>query len=363
MSLIEIRNLRKEYADSVPLQDVSINIEAGEIISIIGPSGTGKSTFLRCLNRLETPTSGSVRIGGVDICDPKTDLTQIRRKMGMVFQSFNLFSHKTVVENIMMPQQDLLGIPAKEAYAEAMQQLERVGLDNKARKFPHELSGGQKQRVAIARALAMKPDIMLFDEPTSALDPTMVSEVLSVIRGLAGTGLTMLIVTHEMRLAREVSTRVLYMDEGGIYEDGTPEQIFGAPQRDATKRFVFRIRSYEYTLTSQAHDMFDMLGRLEEFCRQQFISKKAFLNCQLAAEELCNAYLLPELTRTADASVNIRVNIGETDNRITLEAGCKGLTTEIFASKEDPVASAIFGSVTRRLPDTDACSAKFEIIF
>ena len=196
MSLIEIKGLRKEYPDVVPLKDVNVNIEEGEVISVIGPSGTGKSTFMRCINRLETPTAGSIIVDGDDVCDPKTDLAAVRRKMGMVFQSFNLFPHKTIAENVMMPQQDILGTPAKEAYAEAMRQLERVGLDGKARKFPHELSGGQKQRAAIARALAMKPKIMLFDEPTSALDPTMVSEVLSVIKSLAGSGLTMLIVTH-----------------------------------------------------------------------------------------------------------------------------------------------------------------------
>ena len=206
MSLIEIKNLRKEYSDAVPLQDVNLNVEEGEIISIIGPSGTGKSTLLRCINRLETPTSGSIQVDGANVCDAGTDLASVRRKMGMVFQSFNLFGHKTAVENVMMPQQDLLGTSAKDAYAEAMEQLRRVGLESKARKFPHELSGGQKQRVAIARALAMHPKIMLFDEPTSALDPTMVSEVTSVIRDLAGTGLTMLIVTREMRLARDVST-------------------------------------------------------------------------------------------------------------------------------------------------------------
>ena len=191
MSLIEIRNLRKEYSpDVVPLKGVNADIEAGEVISIIGPSGTGKSTLLRCINRLETPTSGQIIVDGVDVCAPGTDLARLRKSMGMVFQSFNLFPHKMAVENIMLPQQSLLGKSAREAYEEAMKQLERVGLADRARQYPDELSGGQKQRVAIARALAMHPQILLFDEPTSALDPTMVSEVLSVIRDLAGTGLT-----------------------------------------------------------------------------------------------------------------------------------------------------------------------------
>ena len=177
MSLIEIKNLRKAYPEAVPLENVSVNIDAGEVVSIIGPSGTGKSTFLRCINRLETPTSGEIWVDGVNVCDPKTDLPSIRKKMGMVFQSFNLFPHKMVAENIMMPQQQLLGVSRADAYREAVTQLARVGLESKARAYPDELSGGQKQRVAIARALAMHPKIMLFDEPTSALDPNMVSEV------------------------------------------------------------------------------------------------------------------------------------------------------------------------------------------
>ena len=361
MSLIEIKGLRKEYADALPLDNLSINIEEGEIISIIGPSGTGKSTFLRCLNRLETPTAGSILVDGVDVCDPKTDLTEVRRKMGMVFQSFNLFAHKTVVENIMMPQQDLLGVSAKDAYTEAMRQLERVGLEGKARKFPGELSGGQKQRAAIARALAMKPKIMLFDEPTSALDPTMVSEVLSVIKGLAGSGLTMLIVTHEMRLARDVSSRVFYMDGGGIYEEGTAEQIFEHPQKDATKRFVFRIRSYEYTLTAAEHDLIGLLGGLEEFCGRQFMSKQQAANCLLAAEEMCNAYLLAALDTAKDASVTLRTFVGEQSGEMTMEAEYAGFPDDPFAQAKDAVSAAIFGKLTERLGDPREHCAVFRI--
>ncbi len=362
MSLIEIKGLRKEYPDVVPLKDVNVNIEEGEVISIIGPSGTGKSTFMRCINRLETPTAGSVIVDGVNVCDPKTDLSAVRRKMGMVFQSFNLFSHKTIAENIMMPQQDLLGVTAKDAYNEAMKQLEKVGLEGKARKFPSELSGGQKQRAAIARALAMKPKIMLFDEPTSALDPTMVSEVLSVIKSLAGSGLTMLIVTHEMRLARDVSTRVFYMDEGGIYEDGTPEQIFGTPHREATKRFVFRIRSYEYTLTAAEHDIIEMLGGLDDFCGRQFMSKKAARNCLLAAEEMCAAFILPALGKSEKGSVTVRVSSGEESGEQTIEAECADISGDIFAETDNDVSAAIFRKVAQRLPDEKEHIAKFRIL-
>ena len=240
MSLIEIRHLRKEFPEATPLEDVSVNIEQGEVVGIIGPSGTGKSTLLRCINRLEEPTSGQILVDGMDICAPSADLSEVRRDMGMVFQSFNLFPHLMVAENIMQPQQKLLGRSAAESYEEALKQLRRVGLEGKERRYPVELSGGQKQRVAIARALAMQPKIMLFDEPTSALDPEMVSEVISVMKDLAESGLTMLVVTHDMRLARDLATRVFFMDQGGIYEDGTPEQIFTNPSKERTRQFVFQ---------------------------------------------------------------------------------------------------------------------------
>ena len=218
--MISIQHLKKVYPNVTPFSDVNVKIEKGEVISIIGPSGTGKSTLLRCLNLLETPTSGEIIVDGEAITAKGADISAVRRKMGMVFQAFNLFSHLTVIENIMLGPVDLLKLSRQEAYDEGMHLLNTVGLAEKALSYPDELSGGQKQRVAIARALAMKPEIILFDEPTSALDPTMVSEVLSVIRSLAREGLTMMIVTHEMKFARDVSTRIFYMDEGGIYEDG-----------------------------------------------------------------------------------------------------------------------------------------------
>lgn len=241
MSLIRIEHLRKEFPDVTPLKDVNLEVRPGEVISIIGPSGTGKTTLLRCINRLEEPTSGKIIIDDEEVTAPKYDLTRIRRKVGMVFQSFNLFSNLNVAENIMTGPVRLLNKTKQEAYDEAMELLERVGLSEKALNYPDELSNGQKQRIAIMRALAMKPEVMLFDEPTSALDPTMVGEVLQVIKGLAGDGMTMLIVTHEMQFANDVSDRILYMDEGVIYEEGTPEQIFGSPQKDKTKSFISRL--------------------------------------------------------------------------------------------------------------------------
>lgn len=241
MSLIRIEHLRKEFPDVTPLKDVNLEVRPGEVISIIGPSGTGKTTLLRCINRLEEPTSGKIIIDDEEVTAPKYDLTRIRRKVGMVFQSFNLFSNLNVAENIMTGPVRLLNKTKQEAYDEAMELLERVGLSEKALNYPDELSNGQKQRIAIMRALAMNPEVMLFDEPTSALDPTMVGEVLQVIKGLAGDGMTMLIVTHEMQFANDVSDRILYMDEGVIYEEGTPEQIFGSPKKDKTKSFISRL--------------------------------------------------------------------------------------------------------------------------
>ena len=243
--MISVRHLQKSFNGVAVLRDVNAEIEKGEVISIIGPSGTGKSTFLRCLNRLETPDGGSIVVGDVDITAPDADLASIRRKMGMVFQSFNLFGNLTVLGNVMAAQCDILGVPRDAANRKAMELLDRVGLANKPDALPEELSGGQKQRVAIARALAMDPEILLFDEPTSALDPTMVGEVLEVIRALAASGMTMLIVTHEMRFARNVSTRVFYMDEGVIYEEGTPDAVFENPKREKTRAFIARGSAHE----------------------------------------------------------------------------------------------------------------------
>ena len=239
--MISVSHLRKSFGGVPVLKDVSVEIGKGEVISVIGPSGTGKSTFLRCLNRLETPDGGSIVVGGVDVTAPGADLAAVRRKMGMVFQNFNLFGNLDVLGNVTAAQCDLLGTSKDAARQKAQELLDRVGLADRAEALPDELSGGQKQRVAIARALAMDPEILLFDEPTSALDPSMVGEVLSVIRDLAKSGMTMLVVTHEMGFARDVSTRILYMDEGVIYEEGTPEAVFSRPQKPKTVEFVGRV--------------------------------------------------------------------------------------------------------------------------
>lgn len=293
--MIQINHLRKEYANVTPLKDISTVIEKGEVISIIGPSGTGKSTLLRCINLLETPTGGEIIVDGETITDKKCKINLVRRKMGMVFQSFNLFAHMTIIENVMSGQVDLLHKTRQEAYDKGIELLRMVGLADKALSYPDELSGGQKQRAAIARTLSMEPEIILFDEPTSALDPTMVGEVLAVIRSLARKGLTMMIVTHEMKFARDVSTRIFYMDQGEIYEDGTPEQIFEHPQKERTRQFIRRLKVFEESVDSRNFDLIGINSRLEEFGRRHMISQKTIYGLQMIFEELCVQILLPRL--------------------------------------------------------------------
>ena len=239
--MIEVNNLKKEYGKLKVLQGISETIKENEVVCVIGPSGSGKSTFLRCINLLESPTSGEIYIDGEQINKKDVDINVIRTKLGMVFQNFNLFPHKTTLENITIGPIQVKKIPKAEAEKEARALLETVGLSDKADVYPSSLSGGQKQRAAIARALAMKPEIMLFDEPTSALDPEMVGEVLQVMKSLAHRGMTMVIVTHEMGFAKEVADRVLFMDEGLIVEQGTPEEIFGNPQNERTQSFLSKV--------------------------------------------------------------------------------------------------------------------------
>lgn len=238
---IIVKNLHKYFEKNEVLKGVDAVINEGEVVCVIGPSGSGKSTFLRCLNKLEELTSGTIIIDDFDITDKKVNINKVRENIGMVFQQFNLFPNMTVKKNIMMAPVELKKMTKPEAEEKAIQLLKRVGLSDKADTFPGELSGGQQQRVAIARALAMNPDIMLFDEPTSALDPEMVGEVLDVMKELANEGMTMVVVTHEMGFAREVSDRVLFMAEGGIMEEGTPQQIFDNPQNERTQDFLKKV--------------------------------------------------------------------------------------------------------------------------
>jgi polar amino acid transport system ATP-binding protein len=273
--MIRVEHLSKVFGSADVLRDVSFEVERGEVISIIGPSGTGKSTLLRCLNLLERPSGGAIWIDGINVASGSAAVARLRQKMNMVFQSFNLFAHLTALDNLMLAPMKLLGLSRDQAEMQAMELLKLVGLGERADHFPHELSGGQKQRVAIARCLAMKPDVILFDEPTSALDPTTISEVLAVIRRLARDGMTMLIVTHEMEFARDVSSRVFYMDEGVIYESGTPEQIFTAPTLEKTRAFINRISRYNFQIHSPDYDRYAMLAEIETFCdRHQLVGQR-----------------------------------------------------------------------------------------
>lgn len=239
--MIEVKNLCKSFGDLQVLKGISEMINDREVVCVIGPSGSGKSTFLRCLNLLEEPSGGEVFLDGKKINDSDVDIDEIREKLGMVFQGFNLFPHMTVLDNLTLAPIKVKGMEKAAAEEKARKLLETVGLADKAEKYPASLSGGQKQRVAIARALAMDPEIMLFDEPTSALDPEMVGEVLNVMKNLAENGMTMVIVTHEMGFAREVADRVLFIDEGNILEQGTPAELFGNPQHDRTKNFLSKV--------------------------------------------------------------------------------------------------------------------------
>ena len=291
--MIELVHLRKEYENGTPLADVSAVINEGDVIAVIGPSGTGKSTLLRCIDLLERPTSGKVILDGEEITAPKYDASKAHRKMGMVFQSFNLFGHLTVIENVMAAPVDILGKTKQEAWDAGMKHLRRVGLENRAMQYPDELSGGQKQRAAIARTLAMDPEVILLDEPTSALDPANVAEVQAVIRDLAKSGRTMMIVTHEMNFARSISNRVFYMDQGGIYEEGTPEQIFEDPQRELTRRFIYKLKAFELDIEGAGFDFIAADSGLDRWCLKNDVPARTKYRIRLAIEETVQQLLLP----------------------------------------------------------------------
>ena len=312
--MLELRHIRKSYANATPLKDVSAVINKGDVISVIGPSGTGKSTLLRCINMLEQADSGDILLNGEKVNQKGYDIDRMRMKVGMIFQSFNLFGHLTVIENVMQPQLKLLGLSKQEAYDREIELLESVGLAEKQFNYPDQLSGGQKQRVAIVRALAMQPDIILFDEPTSALDPTMVGEVQTVIRDLAESGRTMMIVTHDMEFAAGICNRVFYMDEGGIYEDGPPEQIFHAPLREKTRQFINRLSVLDIDINSKAFDFPKAISDIQQYGLRHrlypYISKM-----QMAFEELCVACLL----NRADSDVRIKAQFEYSKKNSTLQ--------------------------------------------
>ena len=328
--MIRVEHLKKKFGNLTVLSDINAEIHKGEVISIIGPSGTGKSTFLRCLNLLERPTSGRIFIDDIDMLDKKTNAPLMRQKMGMVFQSFNLFNHLTVLQNLTIGPIKLLGKSRAEAETRGMELLKMVGLAEKSNNFADELSGGQKQRVAIARCLSMSPEIILFDEPTSALDPTMVSEVLAVIRRLAKEGMTMAIVTHEMDFARDVSHRVFYMDEGLIYEEGTPEQIFETPEKEKTKSFINRVRSFNWHIDSPDFDLYKMNAGVEQFCEKHAFSDTLINNILLVLEELIFLYK----SQSGTMNVDLRIAYSEKQNSIEIIFDSEGKEGSIIENAE-----------------------------
>lgn len=310
-AMIKIRDLKKSYGDITPIKEINVDINKGDVIAVIGPSGAGKSTFIRCLNRLETPDEGKIIIDGQDICDPGTYLPSIRRRIGMVFQEFYLFSHMTAIENLMCGPVDLLGKSPQEAYDRGMELLDMVGLTEKAMSYPDELSGGQQQRIEIARAVSMDPEIILMDEPTSALDPAMVGEVQSVIRAFAAQGLTMVIVTHDLQLARDVSNRIFFMCDGGIYEKGTPQKIFEDPERELTRRFVHQLKVMTVTFCPATFDHLSINSRIEQFGAGLYLDRKTIMNLQGMFEEL----VVQGLRHSSAARLNVTMTIEHSERQ------------------------------------------------
>ena len=341
--MIEIRHLEKKYEMATPLIDVNADIRDRDVIAVIGPSGTGKSTLLRCINLLERPTSGSIRIDGEEILSNACDVSGIRRKVGMIFQSFNLFGHLTTVENIMRPQIDLLGKSRQEAYERSVELLGKVGLADKILKYPDELSGGQKQRVAIARALAMDPEYILFDEPTSALDPAMRGEVQAVIRDLAENGRTMMIVTHDMHFARTVSNRVFFMNNGVIYEEGTPQEIFDHPQKEATRQFIRDLRVLEIEIMDGLLDFPGAISSIDDYCSRNRLSPKTSLRIQQVFEELVRQILLlqPDITH-----IRFITEYSETEENAVITVLHDGETLDLQTAENRLSAAIIQNAVT-----------------
>ena len=292
--MIRFEHVRKEYENAIPHKDVNGVVNDGDVVTIIGPSGTGKSTLLRMINGLEKPTSGKIFYNDEEITSANYDLVKLRRKVGMIFQSFNLFNNLSVLDNLVLPQLDILKIDKEAARKKALSTLKKMGLDRHYQQMPYQLSGGQKQRVAIARALVMEPEVILFDEPTSALDPAMVMEVENTIKWLADGKRTMLIVTHDMNFAREISTKIFYMDEGEIYETGTPEEIFDQPKRSRTKAFVTNQRLLDISIDKNS-DFNTINNQLQDYIKTQKIDSKLGYNIISVFEELVIQNIIPAI--------------------------------------------------------------------
>lgn len=321
--MISIKNLKKSFGNSVILENINLEIEKGEAIVIIGGSGCGKSTLLRCINRLNEPDCGEILIDGEDILAKDSDVDKIRRKMGMVYQQFNLFSHLNVIENVILAPMKVLGLDEETAIKEAEELLEKVGMLRYKYNMPDTLSGGQKQRVAIARALAMHPEVMLFDEPTSALDPTMVDEVENVIQKLVDTGMTSVIVTHEMRFAKSIASRVVFLAEKGIYETGTSDEIFNSPKKSLTRRFLYRSRMYEDSFSYEDFDPYELRENMNSLISRYDHDAKQIKSFSVVSDEL----IMPILNKESsdEVTATIRLICSETSKNHVLMVELKGL--------------------------------------
>ena len=318
--MISVKNLCKSYDGLQILKDVNIDFPDGSTTVIIGGSGCGKSTLLRCLNLLEKPDCGTIEIDGEDIVTAK-NVDKLRQKLGMVYQSFNLFSHLSVLENIILAPMKVKKISKEEAISKAYKLLKMVGMENRATHMPDQLSGGQKQRVAIARALAMEPEVMLFDEPTSALDPTMVDEVETVIKRLVDSGMTSIIVTHEMRFARNIASNILFLAEGGVYEEGSPDQIFDNPQKDLTRRFIYRSRMYEEALNKTDIDIYELCSRIRQYAIAYGLTRKQSKGIEYFCEELIYPLIMFN-------NAVLRIIADENRNEYSITAEFKGLNKD-----------------------------------
>ena len=352
MSLIEVRGLCKAFGENRVLSNIDLTVEQGERIAIIGASGCGKSLFLRSLELLEVPDSGQIIIDGQEITARGADADKIRRSMGMVFQNFRLFNHLNVMDNLCLAPTRLLGLTRDEAEKRAMELLGQVGLAAQAYRMPSALSGGQQQRIAICRCLMMEPKLLLMDEPTSALDPSMVGEVLAVIRMLAKRNISMLIVTHEMAFAREVASRVLFFADGGIYEQGPPDQIFDAPEREKTVAFIRKIKNLSHDVFEREFDLMALQSEICRFGERYGMDRNRIYRLQICCEELicemlAHCYDVPE-----PVSLHLDIDYAESDRTAELKLSCGGKAHNPFTQAEDGLGITILKHVGRDLAHT-----------
>ena len=337
MSLIDVKGLSKSFGSLQVLQNVNLSVEEGEKIAIIGGSGCGKSVFLRSLELLEVPDSGQVFIDGEEITAKHADVNKIRRKMGMVYQKFYLFSHMNVMDNLCLAPVKLAGMSRADAEAHAMDWLAKVGLTSKAHSMPANLSGGQQQRIAICRSLMMNPKVLLFDEPTSALDPTMVGEVLAMIRMLTKHNMTMLIVTHEMNFAREVADRVLFFADKGIYEQGTPQEIFDAPKGEKTIAFIRKLKYFGYEVTDRDFDLLEMQGGIRNFAEKYGLGSRLAYRLELCSDELIHEMISGCYAENDPVKIGLDISYSEADGSTVINLTSAGKEFNPFTVEDDDV--------------------------